>query len=248
MSGLVGTSVTDRIAVLEMRRPPNNHFDEALLTELADTLQALDEDAGISCIVLCSQGKHFCAGADLRGVGEVGIRRIYRQAFRLFSGRKPIVAAVQGAAVGGGLGLAMAADFRVAGPHARLTANFARLGFHQGFALSVTLPRTIGEQRAAELLYTGRPVSGPEAVAIRLCDRLADDPRAEALALAKQIASSAPLSLVAIRATLRRRLLGEVWAALDTEAAAQAALLNTADFAEGLAASSERRPPRFVGS
>jgi enoyl-CoA hydratase/carnithine racemase len=247
VSGLVGT-VTDRVAMLELRRPPNNYFDEALLTELADALHALDDDAGISCIVLCSQGKHFCAGADLRGMGEAGIRRIYRQAFRLFSGRKPIVAAVQGAAVGGGLGLAMAADFRVAAPQARLTANFARLGFHQGFALSVTLPRTVGEQRAAELLYTGRPVSGEEAVAIGLCDRLAEDPRGGALVLAEQIASSAPLSLVAIRATLRRRLLGEVWAALDNEAAAQAALLGTADFAEGLAASVEKRPPRFIGS
>lgn len=248
MSGLIGTSVTDRVAVLEMRRPPNNFFDEPLLTGLADAVHALDEDTGVSCIVLCSEGRHFCAGADLRGMGEAGIRRIYRQAFRLFSGRKPIVAAVQGAAVGGGLGLAMAADFRVASPQARLTANFARLGFHQGFALSVTLPRAVGGQRAAELLYTGRHVGGEEAVAIGLCDRLAEDPRAGALAMAGEIAASAPLSLVAIRATLRRRLAGEVWAALDVEAAAQAALLGAADFAEGVAASVAKRPPRFIGS
>ncbi|MBB2946345.1 enoyl-CoA hydratase/carnithine racemase [Actinoplanes lutulentus] len=248
MSRLVGISGIGRVALLELRRPPNNFFDEELLTELGDALQDLDHDAAVSCVVLCSQGKHFCAGADLRGMGEAGIRRIYRQAFRVFSGRKPIVAAVQGAAVGGGLGLAMAADFRVAAPKARLTANFARLGFHQGFALSVTLPRVVGEQRAAELLYTGRSVSGEEAAVIGLCDEVAEDPRAGALALAERIASSAPLSLVAIRATLRRRLVPEVSAALDVEATAQAALLGTADFTEGVAAAGERRPPQFVGS
>ncbi|XVV10184.1 enoyl-CoA hydratase/isomerase family protein [Actinoplanes sp. CA-131856] len=248
MTQHIGVSGKGRVAVLEMCRPPNNFFDEDLLTELADTLQDLDHDAAVSCVVLCSQGKNFCAGADLRGMGEAGIRRIYRQAFRMFSGRKPIVAAVQGAAVGGGLGLAMAADFRVAAPRARLTANFARLGFHQGFALSVTLARAIGEQRAAELLYTGRPVGGQEAVEIGLCDEVAEDPRAGALAMAERISSSSMLSLVAIRATLRRRLVGEVWEALDVEAAAQATLLGTADFAEGVAASVEKRPPRFIGS
>ncbi|WP_328469015.1 enoyl-CoA hydratase/isomerase family protein [Actinoplanes sp. NBC_00393] len=248
MSRLVGISGVGRVAVLEMQRPPNNYFDEALLTELADTLQDLDHDAAVSCVVLCSQGRHFCAGADLRGMGEAWIRRIYRQAFRVFSGRKPIIAAVQGAAVGGGLGLALAADFRVVAPTARLTANFARLGFHQGFALTVTLPRLVGEQRAAELLYTSRSVSGEEAATIGLCDQVSDDPRAGALAMAERIASSAPLSLVAIRATLRRRLVGEVSTALDVEAAAQTALLGTADFAEGVSAAGERRPPKFVGS
>ncbi|BEL03752.1 enoyl-CoA hydratase/isomerase family protein [Actinoplanes sichuanensis] len=248
MNDLVNISVSGRVAILEIRRPPNNFFDETLLTALADALHALDGDAQVSCVVLCSQGRHFCAGADLRGIGEDGIRRIYRQALRLFTAAKPIVAAVQGAAVGGGLGLAMAADFRVAGPQARFTANFARLGFHQGFALSVTLPRTVGEQHAAQLLYTGRAVGAAEALAIGLCDQLADDPRAGALALAEQIASSAPLSLVAIRATLRRRVTALAEAALDEEAAAQAALLGTADFAEGLSAAAGKRSPNFVGS
>lgn len=238
----------DRVALLELRRPPHNFFDEALLTELADALLALDEDKDVTAAVLCAQGKHFCAGADLRGMGAGGIRRVYRQAQRLFSGRTPVVAAVHGAAVGGGLGLAMAADFRVAAPDARLTANFARLGFHQGFALSVTLPRAVGAQRAQELLLTGRQVSGQEAAAIGLCDAVAEDPRAAAVELAARIAESAPLSVPAIRATLRRPLISEVVAALDLEADAQAALLDTADFAEGIAASVGKRAPRFVGS
>lgn len=245
---IVATPVAERVTQLEIQRPPNNFFDEALLTELADALSALDDDDTVSCVVLCSAGKHFCAGADLRGMGAAGIRRVYRQAFRLFASRTPIVAAIQGRAVGGGLGLALAADFRVAAPGSRLTANFARLGFHQGFALTATLPRLVGSQRALELLYTGRVVEGEQAVELGLCDRLADDPRAEAVAFAGEIAGSAPLSLTAIRATMRRGLLAEVATALEGEADAQAALLPTTDFAEGVDAAMGRRAPVFVGS
>jgi enoyl-CoA hydratase/carnithine racemase len=156
---------------------------------------------------------------------------------------------VQGAAVGGGFGLALAADFRIARPDARFSANFARLGFHHGFGLSVTLPATVGMQRALDLLYTGRSVSGSEAYQLGLCDRLAeDDLREAAVSAATEIAGSAPLSLAAIRMTMRRRLVADVWAALDTEAEAQSALLGTADFAEGIRASIERRAPEFAGA
>ena len=248
MSDVAVETVADRVALLELRRPPNNFFDEALLTDLADALLALDEEKDVGAVVLGAQGKHFCAGADLRGVGAAGIRRVYRQAFRIFSGRTPVVAAVQGGAIGGGLGLALSADFRIAAPGARLTANFAKLGFHQGFGLSVTLPRVVGPQRAQELLYTGRSVSGEEAAAIGLCDGVADDPREAAVELASRIAASAPLSVPSIRATLRRSLVSDVSAALDLEADAQAALLGTDDFAEGIAASIAKRPPNFVGS
>ena len=248
MNDIACELVADRVALLELRRPPHNFVDEKTLTELADALVAYDDDDQVSCIVLAAQGRHFCAGVDLRGIDAAGIRRFYRQALRIFSGRKPVVAAVHGAAVGGGLGLAMAADFRVAAPDARLTANFARLGFHQGFGLSVTLPRTVGQQHALELLYTGRSVSGKEAVELGLCDRLADDPREAALDFAADIAASAPLSLPAIRATMRRDMVAEVSAALDIEANAQAALLGTADFAEGIAASVEKRKPHFTSS
>jgi enoyl-CoA hydratase/carnithine racemase len=236
------------VAVVEMHRPPANFFDEALLAELADAVAALDEQVEVRSIVLCSEGRHFCAGADLRGMRADGIRRVYRQAFRLFTGRQPIVAAVQGSAVGGGLGLAMAADFRVAAPNARLTANFARLGFHQGFGLSVTLPKAVGQQRALDMLYTGRDVSGEEGARTGLCDQVSDDPRAAAIEFARLLAESAPLSVAAIRSTMRGELASQVRAALDVEAAAQSALLDTIDFREGVDAAVHRRPPTFVGS
>ena len=249
MTGSISVQATDHVAIVEMHRPPNNFFDEALLGELAETLLALDDDPDVRSVVLCSAGKHFCAGAQLGGMTPEGIRRVYRQAFTLFTTRHPIVAAVQGSAVGGGLGLALAADFRVATPGSRFAANFARLGFHQGFGLSVTLPALVGQQRALELLLTGRDVSGSEALEIGLCDRLTPaDPREAAFNLAAAIAQSAPLSIISIRATMRRPLVADVYAALDTEAQAQAALLPTGDFGEGIQAARARRAPVFTGA
>jgi enoyl-CoA hydratase/carnithine racemase len=249
MTDSISVQMTGHVAVVELRRPPNNFFDEALLSELAGAILALDDDPGVRSVVLCSEGKHFCAGAQLNGMTAEDIRRVYRQAFRLFTARRPVVAAVQGAAVGGGLGLALAADFRVATPESRFAANFARLGFHQGFGLSVTLPALVGQQRALELLLTGRDVSGSEALQIGLCDRLTPaDPREAALGLAAEIAQSAPLSVVSIRAPMRRSLVAAVSAALDTEAGAQAVLLATADFREGIQAARARRDPVFTGA
>src|SRR5262245_17309344 len=136
----------DFVATVELHRPPNNHFDLALIASLSDAFEALDLDPGCRAVVLCSEGRHFCAGADFgRRAGGVaqGQRHLYDEAVRLFAARTPVVAAVQGAAIGGGLGLAMMADFRVASPEARFAANFARLGFHHGFGLTVTLPAAV---------------------------------------------------------------------------------------------------------
>lgn len=245
----IDASVEDHVAVVEVRRGPNNYFDEDSLRELAGVLTDLDASSDVRAIVLCSQGKHFCAGANLRGMVGDDIRRVYRHAFTLFTIRRPIIAAVQGAAIGGGLGLALATDFRVATPTSRFSANFARLGFHHGFGLSVTLPAVVGNQRALDLLYTGRSVSGVQAQEIGLCDRLTDgDVRAAAVEYAQEIAASAPLSVTAIRATMRNRFAADVHAALAAEADAQSGLLGTADFTEGLAAVAARRPPVFTGA
>ena len=247
----------DFVATVELHRPPNNHFDVALIRSLADALDALDADSACRAAVLCSEGKHFCAGADFSGrslednIG--GGRRgghIYEEALRLFSAKTPLVAAVQGAAVGGGLGLALAADFRVTCPEARFTANFARLGFHQGFGLSVTLPAAVGQQRALELLYTGRRVTGDEAFRIGLCDRIVplESLRQEAHALAAEIAASAPLAVRSIRETMRGDLAGRIRTATERERAEQERLYLTDDFKEGVRATAERRPPHFKGN
>ena len=246
----------DRIATVEIHRPPNNFFDTALITSLADAFEKLDASA-CRAIVLCAEGKHFCAGANFGGggggSGPAGARddagELYREAVRLFAAKTPVIAAVQGAAIGGGLGLALAADFRVASPEARFSANFARLGFHHGFGLTVTLPRLVGMQVAQELLYTGRRVPGQEALHLGLCDRLAPAEllREEAFLLAREIAESAPLAVRSIRETLRGDLAEQVRTATERERSEQARLQQTRDFREGIAATAERRTPRFEG-
>ena len=242
----------DFVAIVELHRPPDNYFDLTLIRSLADAYQALDADPRCRAIVLCAEGKHFCAGASL-GSDDNGLHggpgALYREAIRLFEAGKPVVAAVHGAAIGGGLGLACSADFRVGCPEARFAANFARLGFHHGFGLTVTLPAIVGQQQSMVLLYTGRRIGGEQAAGIGLCDLLvpAGRVRAEAHALAAEIAVSAPLATASIRATMRGDLAGRIRAATDREAAEQDRLLGTADFREGVRAMAERRPPRFEG-
>jgi enoyl-CoA hydratase/carnithine racemase len=246
----VSVDRVEHVATVEIHRPPHNWFDLAVMTELADTILALDDDAECRALVLCSEGKNFCAGADLGGSDLLDSTvTLYEQGARIFSNRKPIVAAVQGAAVGGGLGLALAADFRVATPETRFSCNFARLGFHQGFGISVTLPAVVGQQRALELMYTARDVRGDDAASIGLADRVvpAGDVREAAQAFAAEIAASAPLALLAIRETMRGDLAERVRAATAREHREQQRLRATDDFREGVAAVAERRPPKFVG-
>ena len=246
---------TGHIAVVTIDRPPNNHVSVPLMRDLADLLEKIDGDETVRAVVLASAGKAFCAGADLvapdgvGGSGMNGINDLYTQAVRLFSVETPIIAAVQGAAVGAGLGLALVADFRIASPEARFTANFVKLGFHPGFGLTHTLPRLIGEQRAALMFLTGRRVKPEDALAWGLVDEVV--PQADLLdaakALAAEIAENAPLAVVATRKTLRAGLAAAVQAQTDHEHGQQTILRATEDFAEGVRAVAERRPGNFKG-
>jgi enoyl-CoA hydratase/carnithine racemase len=240
----------DFVAMVELHRPPNNFFDIDLIRSLALAYDAAERADG-RAIVLCSEGKNFCAGVDFTRPAPSGggAALLYGEAARLFEHGIPVVAAINGAAIGGGLGLACSADFRVASPEARFAANFARLGFHHGFALSVTLPVIVGHQAALDLLYTGRRVAGEEAARMGLCDRLVDagSVRSAAHALAAEIAASAPLAVRSIRATMRADVSGRVRAAMAREAEEQDRLRQTRDWVEGVRAMAERRPARFTG-
>jgi enoyl-CoA hydratase/carnithine racemase len=259
----IAVEKTGHVALIEIRRPPNNFFDIALIQEIAGALEALDEDVDCRAVVLAAQGKAFCAGANfgdgsaLNNEGqrpgelnrEQAVQHLYLEGNRLFRTKKPIIAAVHGAAVGGGLGLAMVADFRVTCPEARFAANFTRLGFHPGFGLTVTLPLVVGATHAALMFYTSRRVGGEEAHAMGLADVLVpqDQVRAAAMTLAAEIAENSPLGLISTRATMRGDLADRVLKATEHELKEQTWLRKTDDFKEGVKATAVRRLPNFTG-
>jgi len=252
----IDVSFQGHVAIVEIRRPPHNYFDIPLIQGIANAFEALEADPNCRAIMLCAQGTAFCAGANFTNREATPEQRspravnpLYWEAVRLFSCTKPVVAAIHGAAIGGGLGLAVVADFRVTCPEARFSANFNRLGFHPGFGLTVTLPRLVGQQKATLLFYTGRRVGGEEAVAIGLADVLVpqDQVRAKALELATEIATSSPLAVQSTRATMRAGLAQEVRNAVAHESVEQNLHFKTEDFKEGVKAMAERRDPTFQG-
>jgi enoyl-CoA hydratase/carnithine racemase len=247
------------VTLLEIQRAPNNFFDHELIRTLADVADELDSDNSCRVIVLASEGKHFCAGANFGSNQRAEEQKertidsgnpLYNEAVRLFRNKKQVIAAVQGAAVGGGFGLAMYADFRVGCPESRFTANFVKLGFTPGFGLTHTLPRIIGQQAAADLFYTGRRVGGEEAREIGILDRLVpqEQVRDEAIAYAREIAENAPLALMTVRKSMRGDLADAVKAATDQEGKDQFVLQQTNDHKEGVKAVAERRPGNFTGT
>jgi enoyl-CoA hydratase/carnithine racemase len=263
MSDLLGIETVGHVAVIEMQSPPHNFLTPALVEAIAETLESYDTSSEVRAAVLCAQGRSFCAGANFGGgdgplgegsarepVGGSTTERLYAAAARLCEVSTPFVAAVQGPAIGGGLGLAMAANLRVTCPEARFSANFAALGIHQGFGLSVLLPEVLGATKAAEVLLTARRFDGETATAMGLADRCvpADQLRAEAIELAASIAVNAPLALRAINRTLRAGLGERVREATRHEAEQQRQLSSTNDAAEGIRSVSERRPGDFTGT
>jgi len=259
----IGVEKHDHVGLIEIRRPPLNFFDVSLINQIADALEEFDRDAEIRCSVLAAQGKAFCAGANFsdparqeqekRAESNPGenlpINHLYVQAVRIFRNQKPFVAAIHGAAIGGGLGLAVSADFRVTCPEARFAANFTKLGFHPGFGLTTTLPELIGKNNAELMFYTSRRVTGEEAYRWGLANELVphDQVRDAAMKLAAEIAECSPLGLVSTRATMRKGLADRVLAATNHELVEQNRLRLTEDFKEGVKATSERRVANFKG-
>ena len=259
----IGVEKHDHVGLIEIRRPPLNFFDVSLINQIADALEEFDRDVEIRCSVLAAQGKAFCAGANFgdparqeqekRAESNPGenlpINHLYVQAVRIFRNQKPFVAAIHGAAIGGGLGLAVSADFRVTCPEARFAANFTKLGFHPGFGLTTTLPELIGKNNAELMFYTSRRVTGEEAYRWGLANELVpqDQVRAAAMKLAGEIAECSPLGLVSTRATMRKGLADRVLAATNHELVEQNRLRLTEDFKEGVKATSERRVANFKG-
>jgi enoyl-CoA hydratase/carnithine racemase len=252
----------DGVAILTLDQPERrNAMTAALLRDFAAAAAEVRADRAARVLVVTGTGKHFCSGADFRDAPAarddlppgLAFRERARETYGAFLGlldlEIPTVAAVNGAAIGGGLGLALLCDLRVVAEDARLGATFAALGFHPGMAITYLLPRLVGLPRAAELLFTGRVIDGTEAARLGLANRAVPSPELldAALGLAREIAAAAPLAVRLMKRALYRAIAFDPRPAAEYEAMAQALTLESADAAEGIRALLEKRPPVFRG-
>jgi enoyl-CoA hydratase len=250
----------DGVVVLTLDLPERRNAMTAELTAAwADAIRALAADPGVRCVVVTGAGSAFCAGGDLGWLEEGGALSVdalrarmlpfYRTWLSVRQLEVPTIAAVNGAAVGAGLALALACDLRYAVPTAKLSAPFTALGIHAGMATTWLLPEVAGLPAARELLLTGRPVTGAEAVGLGLVNRTfeAESFLDDVLDVARTIASRAPVATRLTTVALRDGGHADFEAALAWEALAQPVTMATEDAREGVRAQRERRPPTFTG-
>jgi len=240
-----------------LNRPPANTISGQLVLELEAAVDELARDDGVRAVVLTGAGDRiFCGGADLSsafGGGtddlEAFLRRGQRLLRRVERFPKPVIAAIQGHATGGGCEIAMACHLRVMKETARIGQTESNLGIIPGFGGTQRLPRLIGRTKALELLILGTQVTGPEALALGLVNRLAREGEtvADARALAVAIARRAPIATRLLIECVDRGLDGPIEAGIDAEVRAFMETLRTEDAAEGIQAFFQKRPPAFKG-
>lgn len=256
MSDLVVVERRGAVVVLTLNQPERrNALSGEVRDRLIDILEDLAGDADCRAVVLAGEGPAFCAGGDIKTMktGDPAYSRnrlgtLHRLVRLLAAGPKPVVAAVEGAAVGGGLSLALACDFVVAGRDARFAAVFGQVGLMADLGLLWSLPQRVGLGRARRMLMLGAPVGGAEAVEIGLADELSDAGGAleAACALAARLAEAAPMALAMTKAALARAP-ARLQDVFDLEIDGQALLMQTADHAEARTAFQEKRKPTFRG-
>jgi enoyl-CoA hydratase/carnithine racemase len=253
--------VRDRIGLITLNRPSNrNSMTPELLDEFSEASRRARADPELRAVVIVGRGSCFSAGADFRSVVQRSAPGRYRfpheRSFAMYEPflsvldiEVPVVAGLNGHAVGGGFGLALLCDIRVASSEAKYGANFAKLGIHAGLGITHTLPRSVGLAKAAEMLFTGRLLTGTEAARLGLANEAvaAADVPSRSLAVAAEIAENAPLALRALKRGLRGADAGAIREAAWQESFVQAQTLETEDAAEGMAALLEKRRPQFHG-
>lgn len=250
----------DGVVVLTLNRPDRlNAMTDRMFGELEDVALALGKEDALRVLVLTGSGRAFCAGFDLADADELRSlspmsmldlqERGARSLVAVRSIRVPVIAAVNGAAAGGGLALALAADIRYASPSAKFNAAFVKIGLSAGdLGTSWLLPRLIGPAAAAELCYTGATMQAQEAERVGLVNRVVPDPLAAALETAELICGNSPggvrLSKRALQANME---ITSYAAAMELENRGQALLTRSEDMVEALDARRSRRAPRFTG-
>lgn len=250
----ISFTVESSVGYVTINRPPHNFFKPSMIRDVVDAFLHIESKyPECVAIVLSANGQNFCAGMDMGAVDGEAERAafaeaVYGEASRLFDITVPLIAVVQGAAVGGGMGLACACDYRVADQATRFVANFTRLGIHPGFALSSRLSQLIGEARAKDILMRSKTLSGAEAETLGLVDELVDGDFGQGV---EQILSSlrglAPLAVRAVKRTMNARALGNTHTTMGHELSEQTRLWATSDAAEGISSLREHRTPYFLG-
>jgi len=253
--------IADGIGCLTLNRPDKyNAFTSDMLAGLLRALDDFERRDDVSVVILTGAGKGFCSGGDIGGMGagtesrpHATKERIWReiQGFpkRLARFEKPIIAAVNGAAVGGGMDLALACDIRIAGEHARFCESYAKIGLLPGGGGAYFLPRLVGRSRALELLWTADFVDAETAKAIGLVNHVypADALMTEARALAARIAAMPPLSIRLIKRTVDQSLRSDMDTAFDLVSSHIAIARAGPDHAEAIAAFREKRAGKYQG-
>ncbi len=253
--------VRDGIGILTLNRPDKlNAFTSDMLAGLVAALDDFEGRDDVAVAVLTGAGRGFCSGGDIGGMGagsesrpHATKERIWReiQAFpkRLARFEKPILAAVNGAAVGGGMDLALACDIRIAGESARFCESYAKIGLLPGGGGAFFLPRIVGKARALEMLWTADFIDAATALEIGLVNHVYPDDRllGETLGLARRIAAMPPLSIRLIKRTVEQSLKADMDAAFDLVSSHIAIARSGPDHAEAIAAFREKRPGRYQG-
>ncbi|WP_338451426.1 enoyl-CoA hydratase [Niallia oryzisoli] len=251
-------SYQDRVAKITLKRPPANALSSISLKELSSVLDQIEKSDEIRAVIIHGEGRFFSAGADIKEFTSIESTEQfaqygkYGQALfeRIETFCKPIIACIHGAALGGGLELAMACHFRIAAEDAKLGLPELQLGLIPGFAGTQRLPRYVGAARAAEMLYTSQAITGKEAVQYGLVNHAF--PEKELLnkteEMAKLIAKKSPASIKAVITLLNAAKTKEYYAGVEKEAELFGEVFSSNDAKEGISAFIEKRQPKFKGN
>lgn len=271
MAERVRVTIDGGVADVRLDRPDKlNALDPAMFAAIVEAGESLKDDTSVRAVVLSGEGRGFCAGLDFSsfqamassddgdgaggegGTGAIGrtdgrLTHLGQQAAWVWTELPvPVIAAVHGPCLGGGLQIALGADLRLVAPDARLSVLEVRWGLTPDMTATVTLPRLVGIDVAKELTWTGRTVSGEEAVRLGLATRLADDPRAAALELAEDLAGKSPHAIRAAKALFDQAAPRNLAEQLAEERRAIGSLIGSPNQVEAVTAFFEKRPPAFA--
>lgn len=251
--------IRDRVAVITIDRPPMNTLSRDTLVELEGILDQVESDEAVGCLLITGAGdRMFSAGADVSEFGEMGgdrevaekiLKRMHDLFNRIEAFSKPVVACLNGKALGGGNELQMACHLAIAADTAELGLPEVRLGIIPGYGGTQRLPRLIGRRRALELMLSGRRISAPTALEYGLINRIApqDQVHEEAFQWAKELAAGPPIAMKGILDAVVRGSEGDLSQGLSIERENMLSVIRTEDAIEGVTAFFTKREPSFKG-